>query len=224
MASSSAATATGLGGLTSAQAAESLSRFGQNELATTKRYSLLADLWHSLANPLTIILLMAAAVSAFLGQTADALIIGTMVGLSTIIDLVQTHRSVNAMNKLRAQVSPTATVLRDGDWKEIHRRDLVPDDEIRLSSGDLVPADARLVQARDLYVQQAALTGESLPAEKNVTNDPASTKADAQNMVFLGTSVVSGTGVAEVVNTGARTAFGDIAARLAAKPQETAFS
>jgi len=224
MSSSSAATAKGLAGLTSAQAAESLSRFGPNELATTKRYSLVADLWHSLANPLTIILLMAAAVSAFLGQTADAVIIGTMVVLSTIIDLVQTHRSVNAMNKLRAQVSPTATVLRDGDWKEVHRRDLVPGDVIRLSSGDLVPADARLVQACDLYVQQAALTGESLPAEKNVTNDPASTKADAQNMVFLGTSVVSGTGMAEVVNTGARTAFGDIAARLAAKPQETAFS
>jgi P-type Mg2+ transporter len=224
MSSSSAATATEFAGLTSAQAGESLGRFGPNELATTKRYFVVTDLWHSLANPLTIILLMAAAVSAFLGQKVDAVIIGTMVVLSTIIDLVQTHRSVNAMNKLRAQVSPTATVLRDGDWKEIRRRDLVPRDVIRLSSGDLVPADSRLVQARDLYVQQAALTGESLPAEKNVANDPASTKADAQNMVFLGTSVVSGTGMAEVVNTGARTAFGDIAARLAAKPQETAFS
>ena len=224
MLSSSTVRASVITGLTSAQAAESLGRFGPNELATTKRYSLVADLWHSLANPLTIILLMAAAVSAFLGQKVDAVIIGTMVVLSTIIDLVQTHRSVSAMNKLRAQVSPTATVLRDGDWKEIHRRDLVPGDVIRLSSGDLVPADARLVRARDLYVQQAALTGESLPAEKNVTNDPASTKADAQNTVFLGTSVVSGTGMAEVVNTGARTAFGDIAARLAAKPQETAFS
>jgi Mg2+-importing ATPase len=75
-----------------------------------------------------------------------------------------------------------------------------------------------------LYVQQSALTGESLPAEKDITNDPASAKADARNMVFVGTSVVSGTGIADVVNTGARTAFGDIAARLAARPQETAFS
>ncbi len=224
MASSSTATAIVPTGLTSDQAAESLKRFGSNELATTKQYSLVADLWHSLANPLTVILLIAAAVSAFLGQRVDAAIIATMVVLSTIIDLAQTHRSVSAMNKLRAQVSTTATVLRDGDWKEAHRRDVVPGDIIRLSAGDLVPADARLVQTRDLYVQQSALTGESLPAEKDVTDESASTKADARNMVFVGTSVVSGTGMAEVVNTGARTAFGDIAARLAARPQETAFS
>jgi len=224
MSPSSAATAAGFTGLTSDQAAESLKRFGSNELATTRRYSLVADLWHSLANPLTVVLLIAAAVSAFLGQRVDAAIIATMVALSTVIDLAQTHRSVSAMDKLRAQVSTTATVLRDGDWKEILRRDVVPGDIIRLSAGDLVPADARLVQARDLYVQQAALTGESLPAEKDISNDPASAKADARNMVFVGTSVVSGTGMAEVVNTGARTAFGDIAARLAARPQETAFS
>ena len=147
-----------------------------------------------------------------------------MVALSTVIDLAQTHRSVTAMSKLRAQVSTTASVLRDGDWKEILRRDVVPGDIIRLSAGDLVPADARLVQARDLHVQQSALTGESLPAEKEVTDKPVSTKADARNVVFVGTSVVSGTGLAEVVNTGARTAFGDIAARLTARPQETAFS
>jgi Mg2+-importing ATPase len=87
----------------------------------------------------------------------------------------------------------------------------------------MVPADARLLVARDLYVQQAALTGESLPAAKSATAEPASTKADAPNMVFLGTSVVSGTATAEVVATGPRTAFGDIAARLAAHPEETAF-
>jgi P-type Mg2+ transporter len=224
MSSSSAATAAGFTGLTSDQAAESLKRFGSNELATTRQYSLVADLWHSLANPLTVVLLIAAAVSAFLGQRVDAAIIATMVALSTVIDLAQTHRSVSAMDELRAQVSTTATVLRDGDWKEILRRDVVPGDIIRLSAGDLVPADARLVQARDLYVQQSALTGESLPAEKDISNDPASAKADARNMVFVGTSVVSGTGMAEVANTGARTAFGDIAARLAARPQETAFS
>jgi len=224
MSSSSAATAAGFTGLTRDQAAESMKRFGSNELATTRRYSLVADLWHSLANPLTVVLLIAAAVSAFLGQRVDAAIIATMVALSTVIDLAQTHRSVSAMDRLRAQVSTTGTVLRDGNWKEILRREVVPGDIIRLSAGDLIPADARLVQARDLYVQQSALTGESLPAEKDISNDPASAKADARNMVFVGTSVVSGTGMAEVVNTGARTAFGDIAARLAARPQETAFS
>ena len=100
---------------------------------------------------------------------------------------------------------------------------MVPGDIIRLSAGDLVPADARLVTARDLYVQQAALTGESLPAEKQATGEPPSPKADSPHMVFLGTSVVSGSATAEVINTGARTAFGDIAVRLAARPEETAF-
>ena len=92
-----------------------------------------------------------------------------------------------------------------------------------MSAGDLVPADARLLVARDLYALQASLTGESLPAEKEATGEPASNQVDARNMVFQGTSVVSGTATAEVVATGARTAFGDIAARLAARPEETAF-
>ena len=166
---------------------------------------------------------MAATASAFLGDKVDAAIIGVIVLISIVIDLTQTYRSQRAVEQLRDRVAPTASVLRGGEWKEIRRRDVVPGDIVRLSAGDLVPADARLLIARDLYVQQAALTGESLPAEKEATGEPASTKADARNMVFLGTSVVSGTATAEVVATGARTAFGDIAARLAARPEETAF-
>jgi len=223
MSSTSAAIDTAIAGLTTEQAEASRRLFGPNELAATKRYSGLAEVWHALANPLVLILLVAAVVSAFLGQRADAAIIATIVLLSTIIDVAQTSRSQTAIEKLRAQVSPTATVLRDGVWKELQRREVVPGDVIRLSAGDLVPADARLLQARDLYVQQAALTGESLPTEKDQASGPASTSAEARNMVFLGTSIISGTALAEVVNTGARTAFGDIAARLAAKPEETAF-
>src|SRR5208337_628415 len=143
--------------------------------------------------------------------------------LSAAIDFAQTYRSQRAIEQLRDRVAPTATVLRGGEWKEMPRRDVVPGDIVRLSAGDLVPADARLLIARDLYVQQAALTGESLPTEKEATRESASTKADARNMVFLGTSIVSGTATAQVVATGARTAFGDISARLAARPEETAF-
>lgn len=113
--------------------------------------------------------------------------------------------------------------MRDGEWKELPRREIVPGDVVRLSAGDLVPADAHLLTTRDLYVLQASLTGESLPAEKEATSEPVSTKADARNMVFLGTSVVSGTATAEVVATGSRTAFGDIATRLSARPEQTAF-
>jgi len=210
-------------GLTAQEAQARLGQFGPNEPAATQHHSFLSDLLHAFASPLVLILVMAAVASAFLGDKVDAGIIGTIVLLSIVIDLTQTYRSQRAVEQLRDRVAPTASVLRGGEWKEIRRREVVPGDIVRLSAGDLVPADARLLLARDLYVQQAALTGESLPAEKEATGEPASAKADARNMVFLGTSVVSGTATAEVVATGARTAFGDIAARLAARPEETAF-
>ena len=210
-------------GLTVQEASARLDRFGPNEPAATRHHSFFSDLLHAFANPLVLILVIAAVASAFLGDKVDAGIIGAIVLLSTAIDLAQTYRSQRAVERLRAQVAPTASVLRDGEWKEIRRRDVVPGDMVRVSAGDLVPADARLLIARDLYILQASLTGESLPAEKQATGEPASTKADARNMVFLGTSVVSGTATAEVVATGARTAFGDIAARLGARPEATAF-
>ena len=212
-----------IAGLTAQEAEARLDKFGPNEPATTQQHSFLSDLLHQFTNPLVLILIIAAVASAFLGDRVDAGIIGIIVLLSATIDLTQSYRSQQAIEQLRKQVAPTATVLRDGEWKEIQRRDVVPGDIVRLSAGDLVPADARLLAARDLYVLQASLTGESLPAEKEATAEPASTKADACNMVFLGTSIVSGTATAEVVATGARTAFGDIAARLAARPEETAF-
>ena len=215
--------ATGSIGLAAQEAEARLSRFGPNEPAEVKHGSFPSDLWHALTNPLVLILVVAACVSFVLGEKADATIITVIVLLSTAIDLSQSHRSQRAVEKLRAQVALTATVLRDGEWKELRRREIVPGDVVRLSAGDLIPADARLLKARDLYVLQGALTGESLPAEKEATADSASTKADARNMVFLGTSVVSGTATAEVVATGSRTAFGDIAARLGARPEQTAF-
>ena len=210
-------------GLTVQEAEARLSQYGPNEPAEAKRGSFLSDLWHAFTNPLVLILVIAASSSAFLGEKVDATIIAVIVLLSTAIDLGQSHHSQRAVEKLRAQVALTATVMRDGEWKELPRREIVPGDLVRLSAGELIPADARLVNARDLYVLQGALTGESLPAEKEATAEPASSKADARNMVFLGTSVVSGTATAEVVATGSQTAFGDIAARLGARPEQTAF-
>jgi P-type Mg2+ transporter len=210
-------------GLSAEEAQARLDRFGPNEPAATRHYSPLADLLHMFLSPLTLILLIAAGASAFLGDKVDAGIICAIVLLSAVMDFNQTYRSHKAVERLHDQVAPTATILRDGAWKEIPCRDVVPGDIARLSAGDMIPADARLLAARDLYVQQAALTGESFPSAKAATEEPASPKADAANMVFLGTSVVSGTATAEVVATGAQTAFGDIAARLAARPEETAF-
>ena len=210
-------------GLTAQEAEARLEQFGPNEPATAKQHSFLTDLLHQFTNPLVLILLIAAIASAFLGEKVDAVIIGVIVLLSAAIDLSQTYRSQRAVEQLRKQVAPTATVLRGGEWKEIQRREVVPGDVTRLSAGDLVPADSRLLLARDLYLLQASLTGESMPAEKEATGEPASTKADARNMVFQGTSIVSGTATAEVIQTGARTAFGDIVTCLAARPEETAF-
>ena len=210
-------------GLTQEEAEQRLRQFGPNDPAPARGRSKIAEFLALFANPLVIILLFAAVLSGFLGQVVDATIIVLMVLVGIAINFYQTYRSERAIEDLRAQVAPTATVMRDGEWRELHRHDVVPGDMVRLSAGDLVPADSRLVTSRDLYVQQAALTGESLPAEKHATGGESSSDPNAQNLVFLGTSVVSGTATALVTATGTRTQFGEIAERLAARPEDTAF-
>jgi Mg2+-importing ATPase len=212
-------------GLSTEEAQRRLVQYGANEPAPTRRFATIQQFLSFLLNPLVIILLVASLISAILGEQLNAAIIALLVMLSVVINFVQTYRSQQAADRLRAQVAPTATVLRDSAWSELQRRNLVPGDIIRLSAGDLVPADARLIQARDLHVQQAALTGESLPAEKSAEHAPAPSRslADAPYMVLLGTSVVSGTATAVVTATGRATAFGDIVLRLATKPPEMEF-
>jgi Mg2+-importing ATPase len=175
-------------------------------------------------NPLAIILLVASAISAAVGEVVNACIIALMVLLSAALNFVQTFRSQRAVERIRKEVAPTAAVLRDASWTELPRRELVPGDVIKLAAGDLVPADAVLFKVRDLHVQEAALTGESLPVEKQAVDLQAISSPTSDNhKVFLGTSVVSGTAMALVMATGAATAFGDIATRLASKPPETEF-
>ena len=147
-------------GLTSAEAARRLIEYGPNEPAPVRRLSAVVQLFHLFANPLVVILLVAAAMSASLGQRVDASIIVTMVVLGVAINFWQSYRSQQAAERLRASVHPTATVLRDGAWQETPLRSVVPGDVFRLSAGDLVPADARLLESRDLSVQQSMLTGE----------------------------------------------------------------
>ena len=176
-------------------------------------------------NPLVVILLVAVLVSFLLVNTVDAVIILVIVLLSVAINFVQTYRSQQVIRKLRENVTPTATALRDGQWGEIKRKEIVPGDLVRLSAGDLIPADGKLLEARDLYVQQAALTGESMPVEKGASLNSGETEGtpEAHDSVFLGTSVVSGMGIAEITATGPRTSFGAIAARLAERSEETDF-
>jgi Mg2+-importing ATPase len=211
-------------GLSTAQARLRFSKIGPNEPVTSRRTSGLVQILLLFINPLAIILLVASAISAAVGEVLNASIIALMVFLSAALNFIQTYRSQRAVERIRQEVAPTASVLRDGDWSEISRRELVPGDVIRLTAGDLVPADAWLFQVRDLHVQQAALTGESLPVEKEAVELKAiSPETSDDHKVFLGTSVVSGTGTALVMATGKRTTFGDIATRLATKPPETEF-
>ena len=212
-------------GLTTEDARRRLAEIGPNEPAHRGRGVALRELLYFLANPLVVILLIASLFSAILGEPVNASIIALMVVLSVLLNFIQTYRSQRAAERLREEVAPTASVLRDGQWTERPRRDLVPGDVVRLAAGDRVPADARLIDTRDLHIQQAALTGESLPVEKEARDllDSPAQLAEARNTVFLGTSVVSGTATALVVATGPRTAFGDIAAQLSTAPPDTEF-
>jgi P-type Mg2+ transporter len=212
-------------GLTSEEARKRLDKYGPNDTTGLKHTSPAIQFLRLFLNPLVAILLVACVVSALLGDRINASIILVIILLSNILNFVQTHRSQNAVEKLRADVAPTASVLRDSVWRELPRREVVPGDIVRLIAGDLVPADARLVQATDLHVQQAALTGESLPTEKSADDggDVTENVVDAHNSVFLGTSVVSGLGTALITATGRTTIFGDIAVRLASRAPETEF-
>ena len=211
-------------GLSEVEASRRLAEHGPNEPVRVHRLSGIGQFVHLFANPIIVILLVASLVSASLGQGTDAVIIATMILLGTSIDFWQTYRSQRAADRLRASVAPTATVLRDGEWRDVPIRSVVPGDVFRLSAGDLVPADAQLLESRDLSVQQAMLTGESLPVDKDAAS-PQPEREDPSNLrsVFLGTSVVSGTGIATAVATGPATMFGAIAARLRSRPPDTEF-
>ncbi|HCG29105.1 MAG TPA: magnesium-translocating P-type ATPase [Chloroflexi bacterium] len=204
-------------GLTTAEAQQRLAQYGRNELISTARATALVEFLRLFRNPLVDILLVAAVVSLAVGETINATIIVVIVLLSMILDFVQTYRSQRAADTLMRSVAPRASVERDGVWVELLRPLIVPGDLIRLSAGDLVPADARLLHAVSLHVQEAALTGESMPVDKIAM--PGSSATD----LFLGTSVISGSATAVVTATGAQTTFGEIVRALRSRPPETEF-
>jgi Mg2+-importing ATPase len=206
-------------GLTSAEAERRLAQYGPSDPAAKKQRPRLVELLLQFANPLVLVLLFASVTSAFVNELVNATIIIVIVLLSVTLNFVQTFRSRAAAERLRERVAPTATVLRDGVFSELARALVVPGDVIRVSAGDLVPADARLLEAKDLHVQQSALTGESMPVEKEFK---AGDETEA-TLLLLGSSVVSGTALARVLATGSRTVFGDIATRLRMRAPETEF-
>jgi Ca2+-transporting ATPase len=200
-------------GLSTAEAAKRLEERGPNEIGTTQRTSPWTLLFDQFKNVLIVILLVATALSAFLGHGLEAIAIAVIVLFAVLLGFIQEYRAERAIDALRDMAAPTATVLRDGLENEIPARELVPGDAVILTSGDKVPADLRLFEAVNLKIEEAALTGESVAVEKhtNPLDAPDLPVGDRKNTAYAGTAVTYGRGRGVVVATGADTEFGKIA-------------
>ena len=212
----------GPGGLSSAVAAQRLGQLGPNVLGT-HRVRAAAVLFRQIRNPILILLLGAALVSGLTGGGTNALIIAVIVALSVGLGFFNEYRAEIAMAALRAQIRQEAEVRRDGQAGRVPVADLVPGDVVSLRVGALVPADLRVLEVDELECDEGVLTGESMPVAKSAAPAAGRQPQDQPGCAFMGTIVHQGSGTGVVVVTGARTAFGQIAAGLAEKPSQTAF-
>jgi len=212
-------------GLTQEEAAARLARHGPNALAKEEGEGRGALLGKALLNPLVVLLTLLATLSYLTGDVRAAVVMGLMVVLGVGLRFVQESRADSAAKKLRAMIKVTSTVLRDGTPREVPLAELVPGDIVTLTAGDMIPADVRLLVAKDLFVVQSSLTGESLPVEKFDGAEPPdrASALELRNVCFLGTSVESGTATALVVATGGQTFLGSIASAIVAQQPQTAF-
>jgi P-type Mg2+ transporter len=213
-------------GLSSADAANRLTAIGPNRLDDQQKQRLLFNFLRRFRNPLVLVLLGAATASALTGDPTSFAIITAIVLLSIFLDFVQERRAQQAAESLQQQVALSVRVLRNGQVGDLPATECVPGDVIMLAAGDLVPADCRLIESRDLFVNEALLTGEPYPAEKEAKDvpEPEDGKAGVPaNAAFMGSSVVSGTAKAVIVSTGRRTQLGGIASALRQVPPPTAF-
>lgn len=211
-------------GLSTTVAGKRLQQAGPNALKPHRHYTAFQSLVAQFTSPLVLILIFAAVVSIIAGEWTDALIVIIIVVASALLSFAQEYRASQAVEKLRAQVTTKATVLRDGKPKTIPVEEIVPGDIVLLSAGSLIPADGIVLEAKDFFVNQAVLTGETFPVEKKAGPVEADKELPKRvNMVFMGTNVRSGTARVLIVQTGANTEFGEIAARLTLRPPETEF-
>lgn len=225
-------------GLSDIRAAQVRERFGLNEVEHEKPLPWWVHLWHCYRTPFSILLTVLAVVSYLTEDMKATIVIGSMVVLATLVRFVQERKSNQAADKLKAMVSTTATVLRRdappmeavqetprrfqvrlhpkaAQRVELPIKMLVPGDVIMLSAGDMIPADCRVLSAQDLFMNQSAMTGESLPVEKfaQLRNQNTTNPLELEDILFMGTNVVSGSATAVAVATGNRTYFGTLAQR-----------
>jgi P-type Mg2+ transporter len=212
-------------GLSDREAKERLITYGTNEPAKKKRTSIALQILIRFTNPLVVVLLVIAGFSIFFGQNISAFIVIMMAAISVLLSFFQEYRAGKEAERLSEMVHNRSAVMRQGRFKEILIKDIVPGDIVDLSAGDIIPADLRIFSCKDLFINQASLTGESYPAEK--ISDPIAAKtnspSDLSNIAFMGSSVVSGTGSGVVIRTGLFTQFGELAGTLSTVNVETSF-
>jgi Mg2+-importing ATPase len=222
-------------GLTQKEADARLVSFGPNQIARESQPSIALELGARIKNPLNALLLFLAVTSYSLGENSTALMIFFIVLLAIVTAFIQEHRSNSAAAKLRALVKTNASVKRkreeitstsdDHGFVDIPFEQLVPGDVVHLSAGDMIPADLRITKAKDLFINQSALTGEAMPAEKSAdpSFDGIDNPFDLSNICFMGSSVVSGFGEGVIVHTAGGTYFGQLADKIAGERELTSF-
>ena len=212
-------------GLSEAEAAARLKQYGTNEIAREKHQSAGMRLLSNVKNPLVLLLMALGVLSYVTGDQRATVVIFVMVILGVVLRFVQEMRADHAAEKLQAMVSNTATLVRGGKEAEVPLKMLVPGDIVRLAAGDMVPADVRVLSAKDLFLNQVALTGEALPVERKAAPAAATiaNPLDLPDLCFLGSNVESGAATAVVIHTGNRTYFGSLAASIVGQRQPTSF-
>lgn len=207
---------TSIKGLSDREAGDRLGEYGFNEPARKRKRTILIQILSKFLNPLVIVLLIIAGFSLYFKENISAILVALMAVMSVCLSFVQEYRAGKEAEKLSEMVRATATVFRNGHPKEIKIREIVPGDIVDLYAGDMIPADLRIISCKDLFVNQASLTGESFPIEKFSV-------PSLGNIAFMGSTVVSGTALGVVVKTGIATQFGELSRRLASMRVETSF-
>ena len=200
-----------------------LRQYGPNTIDITRKIHPLLQFLRLFLSPLPLLLIALSLISFVTGGVTGALVIATMVFLSTGLAFLQEYKSNKAAEKLRQLVSIKVTVLRDNLEQDIPLRELVPGDLVKLSAGDLIPADLRLLSTNDLFINQSSLTGEAMPVEKVASGGDAKSIFELSNICFMGSHVVSGLGLAVVLHTASQTIFGQLAKDIVSTKKTSSF-